>query len=73
MRQAEINRLICALQTQSEKYWEESGYKDEEKRLQEFGLNKDRFITIQRGVNPFSGTIEAPKMWPVEHFNTLIK
>lgn len=47
--------------------------KDEEKRLQEFGLNKDRFITIQRGVNPFSGTIEAPKMWPVEHFNTLIK
>lgn len=47
--------------------------KDEEKRLQEFGLIKDRFITIQRGVNPFSGTIEAPKMWPVEHFNTLIK
>ena len=45
MRQAEINRQICALQTQSEKYWEESGYKDEEKRLQEFGLNKDRFIT----------------------------
>ena len=32
MRQAEINRQICALQTQSEKYWEESGYKDEEKR-----------------------------------------
>lgn len=33
MRQAEINRQICALQTQSEKYWEESGYKDEEKDM----------------------------------------
>lgn len=33
MRQAEINRQICALQTQSEKYWEESGYKDEEKDI----------------------------------------
>lgn len=33
MRQAEINRQICALQTQLEKYWEESGYKDEEKDI----------------------------------------
>ena len=32
MRQAETNRQICALQIQLEKYWEESGYKDEEKR-----------------------------------------
>ena len=38
--QAEINRQICALQTQSEKYWEESGYKDEEKRY-----NLDRSST----------------------------
>ena len=40
MRQAEINRQICALQTQSEKYWEESGYKDEEK-----GYDLDRSST----------------------------
>lgn len=33
MRQAETNRQICALQTQLEKYWEESGYKDEEKDI----------------------------------------
>ena len=33
MRQAETNRQICVLQTQSEKYWEESGYKDEEKDM----------------------------------------
>ena len=34
------NRQICALQTQSEKYWEESGYKDEEK-----GYDLDRSST----------------------------
>ena len=37
---AVINRQICALQTQSEKYWEESGYKDEEK-----GYDLDRSST----------------------------
>ena len=40
MRQAETNRQICALQTQLEKYWEESGYKDEEK-----GYDLDRSST----------------------------
>ncbi len=46
--------------------------KDEDSYLNDLGLKRQKFITLQRGVNPFSGTTEAPKMWPVEHFNKLI-
>lgn len=47
--------------------------KDEKIILQSLGLKKYKYITLQRGVNPFSGTNESPKMWPVEYYNKLIK
>lgn len=46
--------------------------KNEEERLSEFNLQKDKYITLQRGVNIFSGTNEAPKMWSLENFNKLV-
>ena len=47
--------------------------KDEKQVLHTLKLQPQKFITVQRGVNPFSGTTEAPKMWPVEYYEKLIK
>lgn len=41
--------------------------------LYKFGLEKRKFITLQRGVNPFSGVKETPRLWPLEYYNQLVK
>lgn len=46
--------------------------KDEDLYLKEIGLYNTKFITLQRGCNPFSGTKESPKLWPVEYYEELI-
>lgn len=47
-------------------------FKSERDILSKYKLNRGGFITLQRGVNPFSGTTEAPKMWPKEYYEKLI-
>lgn len=44
----------------------------EDNVLSKYKLKKNGFITLQRGVNPFSKTAEAPKMWPKEYYEKLI-
>ena len=47
-------------------------FKDEKKILKDLGLTRHKFITLQRGVNPFSGVVEAPKMWPLSNYDELV-
>ena len=46
-------------------------FKNENDVLGKYNLKKKGFITIQRG-DPFSGTKEAPKMWPKKYYEQLI-
>lgn len=41
--------------------------------IYKFGLKKRKFITLQRGVNPFSGVKDTPRLWPLEYYNQLVK
>lgn len=47
-------------------------FKPENSVLSNYKLKKRGYITLQRGVNPFSGTTEAPKMWPKEYYEELV-
>lgn len=49
--------------------------KNEENVLSKLNLEKNNFITVQRGqhsANKFSGSIESTKMWPLDHYEALI-
>lgn len=47
--------------------------KKEEVRLKDWKLVPGKFITIQRGATPSSYVKEGPKLWPIEHYEELIR
>lgn len=44
-----------------------------EEYLKELGLVPGEYITIQRGATPNSFLKESPKLWPIEHYEELIR
>lgn len=44
----------------------------DDSRLEEFGLQKGEYITVQRGATPGIKGDKSPKIWPYEYYTTLI-
>lgn len=41
--------------------------------LEKYGIFGKQYVTINRGVNPNSNATESPKLWPFEHYVSLVK
>ncbi len=41
--------------------------------LSQWGLQKDEYITLQRGAYPTLNVREVPKIWPLEHYTELVR
>lgn len=48
-------------------------YKNKDEILEKFGLNKKRYITINRGCEGSSGKFECTKMWPLINYNEYVQ
>lgn len=69
INQADIGKVLNI----PEKYLYSLPYKDEESVLQKFNLQPKRYITIQRGQSLTEKSSSNTKLWPVGHYNALVR